>query len=220
MPTECTRQAYVVAYHGTMLTRLALLCGALLLLPSAVPAQEVAAPAPGTPSIAYTGIPVPLLSLQTLHFLEGTWTATSRDGRTSLGAYSFVPKLDGHVLARESVVDPNCYAARQPACGRRDLFYIYQESAGAPLQAIAFDSEGHVIRYFISLAAQASTSTLGRRDFVVFDSDPTQLGPRVRLRYEHNIDTQTGKEVLDGAFEVMQPDGTYLAMQQWYGTRQ
>ncbi len=200
--------------------RSALLCAALVLLPSVTAAQVDAKPTPGAPAPASTGVPVPLLSLQTLQFLQGTWTATTRDGRTSLGTYSFVPELNGHVLARQSVVDPNCDPKGHAACGRRDLFYIYQESPGAPLQAISFDSEGHVIRYTITLSAEASTSTLGRRDFVVFDSDPTQLGPRVRLRYEHNIDTQTGREVLNGAFELLQPDGHYLPVQQWYGTRQ
>jgi hypothetical protein len=205
----------------SMLTRtLLLLSGALLLLPSVSSAQIESRPVPGAPDVAFTGTPVPLLSLQSLQFLHGTWSATSRDGRTSLGTYSFVPELNSHVLARESVVDPACDATKHAACGRRDRFYIYQESAGAPLQAISFDSEGHVIRYFVSLSSQASTSTLGRRDFVVFDSDPTQLGPRVRLRYEHNIDTQTGKDVLNGAFEVLQPDGRFLDVQQWYGTRQ
>ncbi|WP_419803940.1 hypothetical protein [Terriglobus sp.] len=177
-------------------------------------------PAPGASQITTTGTPVPLLSLDTVHFLEGTWTATSRDGRTLLGSYSFIRELNGHVLARQSVTDANCDAAKQAACGRRDLFYIFQDSPGAPLQAISFDNEGHVIHYMMNLTVQASTSTLGRRDFVVFDSDPAELGPRVRLRYEHNVDTETGKEVLNGAFEMLQPDGRWLPLQQWYGTRQ
>lgn len=197
-----------------------LLCCAFTMLPVALHAQLPAVPAPGAPQVTTTGTPVPLLSLDTIHFLEGTWSATSRDGRISLGSYSFVRELNGHVLARSSVVDANCDAAKQPACARRDLFYVFQDSSGAPLEAISFDSEGHVVRYMVNLTVQASTSTLGQRDFVVFDSDPAQLGPRVRLRYEHNIDTQTGKDVLNGAFEMLQPDGRWLAVQQWYGTRQ
>ncbi len=183
-------------------------------------AQVPGAPASGAPQVAATGTPVPLLSLDTVHFLEGTWSATSRDGRTSLGSYSFVRELNGHVLARHSAVDPNCDPVKQPVCGRRDLFYVYQDSPGAPLQAISFDNEGHVVHYIANLTVQASTSTLGRRDFVLFDSDPSELGPRMRLRYEHNVDTETGKDVLNGAFETLQPDGRWLPLQQWYGTRQ
>lgn len=206
---------------GTMLlVRSVLLLCAFACLPVLVRAQLTAVGAPGAPQTTFTGTAVPLLSLDTVHFLEGTWSATSRDGRTSLGNYTFARELNGHVLARHSVVDPNCDAAKQVACARNDLFYVYQDSAGAPLKAINFDSEGHVIHYMVDLSVQASTSTLGQRDFVVFDSDPSQLGPRVRLRYEHNVDTQTGREVLNGAFEMLQPDGRWMTLQQWYGTRQ
>ena len=197
-----------------------MLSWAVAILPLHTQAQVPATPAPGAPSVAYTGTPVALLSLDSIRFLEGTWSATSRDGRTSIGSYSFVRELNGHVLARHSMVDPNCDRLKLSVCARRDLFYVFQESAGAPLQAISFDSEGHVVRYVLNLTVESSTSTMGHRDFVVFDSDSSQLGPRVRLRYEHNIDTQTGKVNLNGAFEMLQPDGRWLALQEWYGTRQ
>ena len=182
-------------------------------------AQVAATPSPGAPQVARTGTYIPLLSLDTVHFLEGNWTATSRDGQTALGSYSFVRELNGHVLARHSLADANCDPAKLVACARRDLFYVYQDSPGAPLHAISFDSVGHVLHYLVNLGTEASTSTLGRRDLVVFESDPSQLGPRVRVRYEHNVDTQTGKEVLNGAFDMLQPDGQWHSLQQWYGTR-
>ena len=197
-----------------------LMAGALAGTSANIRAQVAATPAPETPEVVTTGAPVPLLSLDAIHFLEGKWSATTRDGRTPLGTYSFVRELNGHVLSRHSAVDPGCDPVKQPACGRRDLFYVYQDSAGAPLKAISFDSEGHVTYYFVKLAVQASTSTLGQRDFVVFDSDPSQLGPRLRLRYEHSVDTQTGKDVLNGAFEMLRADGQFVPMQQWYSVRQ
>ena len=200
--------------------RAVLLSCTLTMLPGALRAQVTAVPAPGASQVTLTGTPVPLLSLDNVRFLEGTWSAMSRDGRSSLGSYTFVRELNGHVLARQSVADVACDPAKQPACARKDLFYVYQDSTGAPLQAISFDSEGHVVRYFVEMKTQGSTSTLGRRDFVVFSSDPSQLGPRVRLSYEHNVDTQTGRDVLNGTFEILQPDGHWLPMQQWYGTRQ
>lgn len=197
-----------------------LLVCCLVMLPSLAKAQVTATAAMDDPQVAFTGKAMPLLSLDTIHFLEGTWSATTRDGRTSLGSYSFVRQLNGHVLARQSATEANCDPAKQPVCARQDIFYVFQDSPGAPLQAISFDNEGHVVHYLVNLTTQASTSTLGKREFVIFDSDPSQLGPRVRLQYEHNIDTQTGKDVLNGAFEMLQPDGRWLPMQQWYGTRQ
>lgn len=206
---------------GPMSPICSILIACAMVVASAVgQAQVPGVPAPGSSQVTTTGTPVPLLSLDAIHFLEGTWTAFSRDGQTVFGSYSFVRELNGHILARHSAVDPSCTAAEEAACARKDLFYVYQESPGAPLQAISFDNEGHVIHFFIDLTVQGSTSTLGRRDFVIFTSDPTQLGPRVRLRYVHNVDTATGKEVLEGAFEMLQPDGQWRPLQQWYGTRQ
>ncbi len=195
------------------------LCSVALFLP-VMKAQSPALPVVPDRPIAYTGKTMPLLSLDSLQFLEGTWSAMSRDGRQSLGTYVFRRELNGTVLSRSSVVGSNCDAAKQAACGRRDLFYVYQDSTGAPLKAISFDNEGHVLHYLVNQAAEASTSATGHRDFVFFDSDTAQLGPRFRLRYVRNVDTATGKESMSGAFEMLLPDGAYRDLQQWYGVRQ
>lgn len=184
-------------------------------------AQQVRpAPPISEPQLPSAGKTMPLLSLDNLRFLEGTWSAVTRDGLQTLGTYTFVRELNGTVLARNSSVDASCDPAKQPACARRDLFYIYQDSKGAPLKAISFDSEGHVLHYLVSQNAQASTSTFGRRDFVIFDTDPSQFGPRMRLRYERNLDTQTGKDSLSGVMEMLQPNGAFRPLQEWYGVRQ
>ena len=198
-----------------------LLSARVLLFASLVasPGLQAQLPQP-TATVSHTGVTMPLLSLDNLHFLEGTWGARSRDGRTILGSYTFARELNGHVLTRKSFADPACDRAAQPACTRQDVFYVYQDSPGAPLHAISFDSDGHVIHYIVDQSTEASTSTLGKREFVIFNSDPSQLGPRVRLRYEHNIDTQTGKDQLSGAFEMLLPDGSWHALQQWFGVRQ
>lgn len=182
-------------------------------------AQQPPAPAVSAPQQIVTGTPVPLLSLTTLRFLEGTWSATTRDGRQSLGSYTFALELNGTVLARHSTVDAACDPVKQPACGRKDLFYVFQDQPGAPLKAISFDNGGHVVHYQVSQGIEASTSTLGQRDSVVFDSDPAYLGPRVRLRYVLSIDKETGKQSMGGALEVLQPDGKFLPVQEWWGIR-
>lgn len=203
--------------------RLLLAMGALLAGFS--PASSVAqAPSPvpppiSVPQIAFTGKTLPLLSVDDLRFLEGTWSATSRDGRRALGTYTFTRILNGHTLTRSSAMD-GCEKVKVPGCGRQDLFYVYQDSPGAPLAAISMDSEGRVIHYLVSQQAEAAVSGAGRRDDVIFDSDPAQFGPRVRLRYELNRDLQTGKQSMSGAFEVLQADGTFRVLQQWFGLRQ
>ena len=194
--------------------RAVLLSCAIAMLPTVTPAQV---PVPVPPQVAYTGTPVPLLSIDSLHFLEGTWSATTRDGQTQLGSYSFVRELNGHVLQRVSKVAPGCDPVAQPLCARQDVFYVYQDSPGAPLKAISFDNEGHVLHYLTEINTEEAVSRQNRRNLVVFTSDPAQLGQRVRLRYDHNVDTQTGKESMSGAFDLLQANGQWLAVQQWWG---
>ena len=140
-----------------------------------------------------------------LSFLEGTWTATVQNNATVSGSghYIFQRELDGHILARHSTSDPNCTAPANFDCSHGDLLYVFQEAPGAPLKAIYFDNEGHVIHYEVSTPAP---------DRVVFLSAPT-AGPHFQLIYELKSGVMTGR------FQMRMPGQndwqTYL---QWSGS--
>ena len=159
--------------------------------------------------------PVPLLSLDSLNFLEGTWAADVGPGADPVGSYAFVRELGGHVLARRSPTDVACTLPGSTVCAHRDLLYVYQDSAGAPLKAIYFDAEGHVIQYGIEIKHFEVAS--GRQDYAIFLSDPAALGPRFRLTYERNTDTRTDKTEMTGTFEVLLPNGKWKPYLQWGG---
>jgi hypothetical protein len=141
-----------------------------------------------------------------LSFLEGTWDANVQNNASvqRSGRYTFTRELDGHVLARHSTNDLNCKAPASFDCGHGDLLYVFQDVPGAPLKAIYFDNEGHVIHYDVSAVTPAS---------VVFLSEPG-LGPRFRLMYELVAGVMTGK------FQIQMPGQsdwrTYL---EWSGKR-
>lgn len=144
--------------------------------------------------------------LAPLAFLQGTWDANVQNNATVTlsGRYMFDRELDGHVLARHGTNDPNCKAPAAFDCQHGDLLYVFQDASGAPLKAIYFDNEGHVIHYEVS----ASTPTS-----VVFLSEPGQ-GPQFRLTYELAAGVMTGR------FQMHMPGQsdwrTYL---EWSGKR-
>ncbi len=144
---------------------------------------------------------------QTLRFLIGTWDArtagTSGQDVKDYGTYSFRPELDGTVLARHSSQD-KCKGPADFDCDHHDLLYIFRDSPTAPIHAIYFDNEGHVIHYAVTTPAP---------DVAIFDStDPT--GPRFRLSY------QLSGIVLLGKFEMAAPGQTaYRTYLEWEGPR-
>ena len=158
---------------------------------------------------------VPLLSIDSLNFLEGTWAADVGPGAVPVGSYAFVRDLDGHVLERRSTSDVTCTLPGSAVCAHRDLLYVYQDSAGAPLKAIYFDAEGHVIQYDVEI--QHEGGAYGRRDYAIFLSEVSALGPRFRLTYERNTDTFTHKTEMQGKFEVFLANGTWRPYLQWGG---
>jgi hypothetical protein len=144
---------------------------------------------------------------QTLRFLIGTWQArtagaTPQDVK-DFGTYSFRAELNGTVLARHSSQD-SCKGPADFDCDHHDLLYIFRDTATAPIHAIYFDNEGHVIHYAVSTPAP---------NVAVFDStDPT--GPKYRLSYQ-----QSGV-VLLGKFEVAAPgQAEYKTYLEWEGAR-
>src|SRR5690242_19754514 len=89
---------------------------------------------------------------QSLRFLIGTWEAKTQDGSagaSSTGTYSFSLTLQNHVLARHTAAG-ECKAPSDFNCAHNDLLYVYRRSTGAPLEAIYFDNEGHVIQYTVT----------------------------------------------------------------------
>jgi hypothetical protein len=79
---------------------------------------------------------------------------------------------------------------------------IYTEQPANP-QAIYFDSEGHVIRYNISLVAENKA---------VFESEESQPGPRY-LTY--SLDGP----VLNGKFEITPPGSSFKTYLEWKSER-
>ncbi len=157
----------------------------------------------------------PLLSVGSLDFLLGTWTAEAAPNAKPVGSYVFERELDGRILARHATTDVGCADPASTACAHRDLFYVFQDSAGAPLKAIFFDSDGHVLRYDVDIKHVGGTN--GMRDYATFLSELSALGPRYRLSYERNTDTFTHKTSLSGKFELLLPNGKWKLLLAWGG---
>lgn len=141
-----------------------------------------------------------------LGFLEGTWEAkvAGTSGVQTQGSYVFARELGGHILARHATTDPGCKAPAAFDCAHRDLLYVYEERPGAPLKAIFFDSEGHVIHYDVTTPSAASA---------VFLSEPSP-GPQFRLTY------QLKDGIMSGQF-AMRPPGAdkWQVYLEWHGGR-
>jgi hypothetical protein len=127
-----------------------------------------------------------------LRFLVGEWAGEGGGAPgQGMGAYSFLPELDGKILVRRNVADYPA-ANGNPPVHHEDVMTIYLETAGKPPEAIYFDSEGHVIRYSVEVDAGGKS--------VRFIS-PAQPGqPRYRLTYR-----ETGRDQVAGQFEVAPP---------------
>ena len=135
-----------------------------------------------------------------LDFLVGKWVGVAGDKDTPLGAgqggFSFQLDLDKKVIIRRN------HAEYEKGVRHEDLMVIYME--GSP-RAIYFDSEGHTIRYNLTIPA---------KDQVVFDSDGTQPGPKYRLTY------RIENSVLKGTFEVEAPGSAeFKSYMNWNSTK-
>ena len=137
--------------------------------------------------------------LKKFAFLLGKWDAEGGGQPGSgVGAFSFDAELDGHIVVRHNYAQYDKGA--EAGTRHDDLLIVYLESSKDGPHAIYFDSEGHVIHYGV---------TTPKPDAVVFESDPSQPGPRYRLAYA----LKNAK--LEGTFEVADsssaPYKTYLA---------
>ena len=127
-----------------------------------------------------------------LEYLLGDWVGEGggQPGQGT-GEFSFHPGLQNRILVRKS------YAAYpptkdRPASQHDDLTVIYKESDSAPLRAIYFDNEGHVINYSINISPDQKT--------IEFVSDVLPSSPRFRLTY-----VKTGSDTLTLKFEIAPP---------------
>jgi len=125
-------------------------------------------------------------------FLFGDWVGEGggQPGQ-GIGEFSFHPGLQNRILVRKS------YAAYpptkdRPASRHEDLTVVYKDSDSAPLRAIYFDNEGHVINYSITISPNRKT--------IEFVSDVLPSNPRFRLTY-----VKTGSDTLTLRFEIAPP---------------
>lgn len=126
-------------------------------------------------------------ALSSLGFLIGDWQAVDTPPGES-GAFSFKLSAQGHIMVRTNEATYAATAER-PASRHDDLLVIYSE--GGSLNAVYFDSEGHVIRY---------TVRPQKANVVVFVSDLSPNEPKYRLTYSAAADGG-----LLGLFEIASP---------------
>ena len=135
-------------------------------------------------------------SLKNLDFLLGKWTGVAGEKDTPNGAgqgdFSFELQLDKKIVVRHN------NATYASGIRHDDLLIIYLEN-DTP-RAIYFDSEGHVIRYSVTVPSPNS---------VTFESDATQPGPKYRLFYR----LEQGS--LNGKFEIAPPGTEYKTYLSW-----
>lgn len=131
-----------------------------------------------------------------LAFLVGEWAAVAGGGEPGQavgGGFSLQRDLGGAVLVRRSRAE---YAPR-PGQARgevhHDLMVIHPEGGG--LRAVYFDSEGHVIRYAVTVEDGRAT----------FESEPGP-GPRFRLVYQRK-----GADEVAIAFLIAPPGKDFRA---------
>ncbi len=159
--------------------------------------------------LAITALARPVLGEDTsawnqLQFLVGTWTAGGpNELGTAAGTTTFSVELKGSVIVRRSFADYK--TGPQAGTRHEDLMIIYRDAVDAPPRAVYFDSEGHVIRYAV---------TVHRDNEAVFESAPSEPGPRYRLEYQ-----RAGRS-LTGRFLIAAPGADYQTYLSWTSTQQ
>src|SRR5580704_19131586 len=126
-------------------------------------------------------------------WLVGEWVGegAASDRGQGNGGFSFTLDLQKNILVRKNWADYPA-AADHAAFRHDDLMIAYRESAKDPVQAIFFDSEGHVIRYTATVSADGNT--------IQFTSDAQPSSPRYRLTY-----LKTTEKSLTLKFEIAPP---------------
>ncbi len=142
-----------------------------------------------------------------LEFLIGQWTGQgSGSPGNGAGAFSFTPDLQKRILVRKSFAEYPP-AGGKPGFRHDDLLIVYREGAAAPLQAIYFDSEGHVIRYTVDATPkQAVFTSEGSRNEARYRMTYRAAGPN-QLGFRFEI-AAPGKDLAPYIDAVLQREGT------------
>ena len=131
--------------------------------------------------------------LTALKFLEGKWVGEGSSEVGHGGGYaSFEEDLQGKALVRRNHAE---YPATQdrPVYKHDDLMIIYLDPDSKGLRAFYTDSEGHVIHYTVSVAADGNT--------VTFLGEKAPDAPQYRLTY-----TRLGEDKMTILLEMSQPN--------------
>jgi hypothetical protein len=121
--------------------------------------------------------------------LIGDWVGEGGGGPgQGGGGFSYQFDLQGNVIIRKNYAEYPAQNGR-PAARHDDLMIVYLDDASKRPRAIYFDSEGHTIRYVITV--------LG--DSLIFESEAGEPGAHYRL-----TQTPAGR-LLSGKFEVRAP---------------
>ena len=121
--------------------------------------------------------------------LLGTWEA-DRSGDGATGTFTLSVELQGRILLRKNQADyPK--TKEQPAFRHEDLMVLWRD--GSATRGEYWDTEGHFIRYVVSVDAGSKTFT--------FVSDVIQGQPRYRLTY-----IVSSPSALSLKFEIAPPD--------------
>jgi len=126
-------------------------------------------------------------------FLLGEWVAAESSGvpgSASSGGFTLASDLGGKVLVRKNHAEYPAANGR-PAMVHDDLMIVYHEGGAA--KAFYSDSEGHVIRYGVTLSPEAKK--------IVMLSEKASGAPQYRLTYEG---IEAGRVKL--SFEIAPPD--------------
>ncbi len=164
-------------------------------------------------------IPPRRTPLASLHFLLGTWIASTNpaagtSGASALGTYTFSLDLGGHALQRTGSLD-SCKGPKTFDCNHHDQLTVFPDPHGAVIHgsslfALYLDNEGHVIYY---------TLTTPDPHTAVFDSQGPATAPKFRLVY--HLEGDGSKAVMTGKFQGTAPGSDeYHSYLEWSGTRQ
>jgi len=127
-----------------------------------------------------------------LRFLIGEWAGEGKGAPgAGKGTFSFGLELQDKVMVRKHRAEIPA-AGGHPAATHEDLMVIHAADGGNGLRVAYFDSEGHVIHYTVTVAADKQT--------VTFVSDAAGKGPRFRLSYVKQKD-----DTLAIKFEIAPP---------------
>ena len=137
-----------------------------------------------------------------LEFLLGKWAGSAAEKDTPLGSgqggFSFELELNRKIIVRRN------HAGYTSGVQHDDLMVIYLDAPNDTPRAIYFDTEGHIIRYNL---------TIPTSNKVVFESDGTQ--PVLRYRLSYWLDGRA----LNGQFEVALPGSEYKPYLSWTSKR-